>query len=142
MGWRKMSKGFRITLPDGWEDRSVYTFMGPEESGQTPLINVLVDDEPGEDDIADYGPLQAAALRETLPDAEILLEQKRTLKNGSEVYEVVLNWAPVDGQVIFIKNLYVFLKGRAFTFSGRFSKQGYKAMGRLVDTICETFEPI
>ena len=140
MGWNRFDKGFRVTLPDGWEDRSVYTFMGPVEAGETPMINVLVDDAPGVDDVTEYGELQLGALLDTMPDAELLLEETTKLKKGREVFQVVLNWAPVEGKVIFIKNIYMLHEGRGITFAGRFSKQGYKVLGRLVNTVSDGFE--
>jgi len=142
MGWNKITKGFRVSLPDGWEDRSVYTFMGPPEAGETPMINVVVDDAPGTDDVTEYGRLSLGALLDTMPDAELLLERTIALKNDLDAYEVVLNWAPTEDKVIFIKNIYLLRDERGYTFTGRFSKHGYRVLGRLVDTVCNEFEPL
>lgn len=140
MKWKSLTKGFRVALPEGWEDRSVYSFQGPETGGNIPLINLTIDENPSEASVADYGRIQVDALLETIPEAEILLEQTRTLKNKREIFELVFKWVPIDETVVFIKSLFFLHGARAYCVSGHFSKQGYKTLGQLVDTVCAELE--
>jgi hypothetical protein len=132
---------FRIELPDGWEDRTIHQFMGPEDSGVQHILNLIVDRNASTDDVAEYARDRIDQIIETMPAAEILKEEPKTLGNGVEALEVVYKWVPPNGKVTFQKLVYMIREGVAYAFSANFSKKTIKTIGVEVDRIIESFEP-
>ncbi len=132
---------FRIELPDGWEDRTVHQFLGPDDSGVQHVLNLVVDPNAQTDDVEDYARDRIDQVIESMPAAEILKEGEKTLPSGVEAYEVVYKWVSPNGKVTFQKLVYMIRDGVAYTFSANFSKKTIKTIGVEVDRIIESFEP-
>ena len=132
---------FRVELPDGWEDRTVHQFLGPEDSGVQHVLNLVVDRNAQTDDVEDYARDRIDQVIESMPAAEILKEEPKTLASGVEAYEVVYKWVPPNGNVTFQKLVYMIHDGVAYAFSANFSKRTIKTIGVEVDRIIESFEP-
>ncbi|MFQ6008381.1 MAG: DcrB-related protein [Candidatus Zixiibacteriota bacterium] len=132
---------FRIVLPDGWEDRTVHCFMGPEDSGVQHMLHLMVDRNVDTDDVSEYARDRIDQIIETMPAAEILKEEEKTLPNGVPVYEAVYKWVPPNGKVTFQKLVYMIRDGVAYSFNANFSKKTLKTIGVEVDKIIESFEP-
>ena len=41
----KAGKQIYLDLPDGWEDKTIYTYMGPDDSGVQHILTLVVDDK-------------------------------------------------------------------------------------------------
>ena len=132
---------FRLTLTDGWEDRTVHYFMGPEDSSVQHVLNLVVDRNAQTDDVEDYARDRINQIIESMPAAEILKEEQKTLPNGVEAYEVIYKWVSPNGKVTFQKLVYIIRDGVAYTFSANFSKKTIKTIGVEVDRIIDSFEP-
>lgn len=130
---------FRLDLPDDWEDRTVYTFMGPDDSGVQHILTLVVDPEV-DDDLPEFARERIDAALESLQGAEVLKDEEKTLENGRTVHELVYRWIPTDGNVIFQKVAYMVLDGIGYTFSANFSKKTIKTIGLQVEQIIDSFE--
>lgn len=132
---------FHIELPDGWEDRTVHQFLGPDDSGVQHVLNLVVDPNAQTDDVGGYARDRIDQIVESMPAAEIIKEESKTLANGVEAYAVVYKWVPPNGNVIFQKLVYMIRDGIAYSFSANFSKKTIKTIGVEVDKIIESFKP-
>jgi len=132
---------FHIELPDGWEDRTVHQFLGPDDSGVQHVLNLVVDPNAQTDDVEDYARDRIDQIVESMPAAEILKEEQKMLASGVEAYEAVYKWVSPNGKVTFQKLVYMIRDGVAYTFSANFSKKTIKTIGVEVDRIIESFEP-
>ena len=132
---------FSLRLPDAWEDRTAHLFMGPEDSGVQHNLSLVVDDQASGLDLDEYAEERIEALKESIPDIEILKQEGRNLDNGTPVYECVYKWVPVDGRVIFNKVVYMLIDDVGYTFSANFSKKTIKTIGVEVNRIIESFRP-
>jgi hypothetical protein len=132
---------FRIDLPDGWEDRTVHYFLGPEDSGVQHMLQLVVDRNASTDDVAEYARDRIDQIIETMPAAEILKEEEKTLPNGVPVYEAIYKWVPPNGNVTFQKLVYMIRDGVAYAFSANFSKKTLQTIGVEVDQIISSFNP-
>ena len=45
---------FKIELPDGWEDNTVHTFRGPDDSGVEHMVTLVVDPDAGDVTLEEY----------------------------------------------------------------------------------------
>lgn len=140
-----MSKGhippFIVDLPDGWDDRTVYLFMGPDDSGVQHTMQLVIDPDTGGADLEEYALNRIDATMEALQGAEILKKEEKTLSNGLPAFECVYKWIPVDNQIIFKKNIYIIIDGVGYSFSGNFSKKTLKTIGVEMDRIIDSFRP-
>jgi hypothetical protein len=132
---------FRLTLPNGWEDRTVHQFLGPDDSGVQHVLNLVVDPNAQTDDVEDYARDRIDQVIESMPAAEILKEEQKILPNGVEAYEVIYKWVSPNGKVTFQKLVYMIRDGVAYAFSANFSKKTIKTIGVEVDRIIDSFEP-
>lgn len=133
---------FQIDLPDGWEDRTVHYFIGPDDSGVQHALNLVVDRESDPSDLVAYARERIDHVIETMPNAQILKEEEKTLGEDIPTYEAVYKWIPPGGEVTFQKLIYIIRDGIAYTFSANFSKKTMKTIAVEVDRIIESFEPI
>jgi hypothetical protein len=132
---------FVLRLPEGWEDQTAYTFMGPEINGQRQMLNLVVDRNLADTDLREFALDRIQPLRDSLAGIETLKEEERSLANGIAAYEWVFKWVPSAGQVIFKKHLYLIIDKRGYTFTATFTKQSFKTIGVEVDRMIESFVP-
>jgi hypothetical protein len=133
---------FRVDLPDGWEDRTVHCFMGPENSGVQHMLHLVVDRNVDTDDVTEYARDRIDQIIETMPAAEILKEEEKTVADGTPAYEAIYKWVPPEGHVTFQKLVYIIRDGVAYAFSANFSKKTIKTIGVEVDQIISSFQPV
>jgi hypothetical protein len=97
MSQAKIFDSLRFTIPDAWEDRSIYTFVGPEETlasaAHLPTFvktkgirpNVVVTRERVRSDLATYASEQLTASRKQLPGVTILEEHATEVPLGKMI---------------------------------------------------------
>jgi hypothetical protein len=130
-----------LNLHDGWEDQTVYTFKGPDDSGVQHMLTLTVDRHAGAESVTDFAQDCVNVLEGTLQSMEILKEEEITLKDGKNAYECIYKWIPVEGDVRFIRNIYLLIDGVGYTFSGNFSKKTIQTIGTEMDAIVNSFRP-
>jgi hypothetical protein len=133
---------FVVELPKGWDNRTVYVFMGPDDSGVQHMIQLVVDPDTAGADLADFARMRIEAALEQLQGTEVLKDEAITLGNGTAAHECIYKWIPVDNTVIYKRNLYMILDGTGYTFSGNFSKKTLQTRGVEMDRIVESFRPL
>lgn len=132
---------FAISLPDGWEDRTVYSYMGPDDSGVQHVLTLTIDRHAGGVTLREYARDRINQVVNSLQSLEILKEEEKTLPNGNPAYECVYKWVPVKEKIIFRKLVYMILDDIGYTFSANFSKKTIKTIGVEVDQIINSFHP-
>jgi hypothetical protein len=134
---------FQISLPQGWEDKTIFTFQGPLDSGVQHNLVLLVDGSiDRKTQLADYVKSQMATSKEALPGFEMISEGEKELLSGARAYEVVYKYMPSDEQALFQKQLYVIENGKAYAFTSTFSKKTLQTIATEVDQIIASFRPI
>ncbi|MDH3889919.1 MAG: DUF1795 domain-containing protein [candidate division Zixibacteria bacterium] len=135
------NNGFKIDLPDGWEDQTIHYFMGPEESGLQHILSLQVDTQPSSNDLEEYARDRVEQMLESIPDAEVLKEEEKQLPSGAQAYEVVYKWAPSEDKVVFQKLVFVQHSKTMYNFNGTFTKKTIKTLGVEVDRMIQAFIP-
>ena len=138
----EMNNQFTMELPDGWEDRTAYTFMGQEENGVQHLVTLTIDRKIQDDNLKFYARDRIDILANTLQGMEILKEEERTLENGMRVFEMACKWVPLDGKLLFQRHYYMIIDRVGYIFSGTFSKQSMKTIGVDVERMISSFKPM
>ena len=137
----KMTNRFNMELPDDWEDRSVYTYMGPDDSGVQHIMTLVVDPEV-DIELDEFARDRIDAVTETIQGIEILKDEPKNLENGNPVHEFVYRWIPTDGKVIYQKTIYMILEDKGYTFSCNFSKKTIKTLALQMEQIINSFTPM
>jgi hypothetical protein len=138
----EMSMPFKITLPSGWEDQTIYTYKGPDDSGIQHNLVVIIDNEPGGLSLEEYARLRLDSIKDTLSGFELLSERDRDLKSGHKAHEIVYKWAPSDDKILVQKQVFTIMGNKAYNFTSSFSKKTIKTIGVEVDAIIDSFKPI
>jgi hypothetical protein len=135
------STRFTLELPSGWEDETIYTYKGPDDSGVQHRITLVIDRATDAAAVEEFARLRIATIMATLQGAEILKEEPKELASGIPAYECVYKWIPVGSDALFVRNVYLLAGGAGYTFSGTFSKKTLKTIGVEMDRIIESFNP-
>jgi hypothetical protein len=136
-----ISKYFDSELPGEWRDQTVYTFMGPDDSGVQHIMTLVVDSETGGLELEDFAQERIDAVMNAIQGAEVLKSELKQLPNGRTVYEFVYKWVPVDNKIILQKVVYLIIDDIGYTFSANFSKKTLKTIGHEVEQIINSFRP-
>lgn len=132
---------FQIKLPPDWEDQTIYTYMGPEDSGVQHLLTLVVDKSAGKTELADYVRERRDLTLNTMPGMEMLKEEQKTLDSGFPAVEIVFKWIPSDESIIYRKQVFLIVDEIGYIFSANFSKKTIKTIGTEVDRIINSFNP-
>jgi hypothetical protein len=133
--------GFKVDLPSGWEDQSLYIFKGPDDSGVEHRIILTIDNDVTAPSLKEFAQERIEALLGSIQGAEILNEENKVLAGGDAAREFVIKWVPVDGQIIFRREILVLKGKKGYHFSANFSKKTIKTIGNEVDQILNSFIP-
>lgn len=136
-----INRYFNEKLPGEWRDQSVYTLMGPDDSGVQHLLTFVVDTEVSNYDLEEFARERIDIMLSSLQSADVLKDEQKTLANGRTVHELVYKWVPVDGKIIFQKVVYMLIDGTGYSFSANFSKKTIRTIGVEVERIINSFSP-
>jgi hypothetical protein len=139
----KTNNLFRIVLPEEWEDRTVFTYFGPEDSGVQHNIVVTVDPKPKEKkDLTQYVRSQISNNESEFPGFIMIAEHEKELPSGLPACEIVYKYCPAEGKVIFQKQIFILAEDKGYILTASFSKKTMKTVAKVVDEIIGTFTPV
>jgi hypothetical protein len=134
---------FRIKLPDGWEDRTVFTYFGPMDSGVQHNLVVTVDPKPKEKkDLTQYVRSQIGQNESRFPGFTMIAEREKALPSGFPAYEIVYKYCPAEGKVVFQKQVFILAEEKGYILTASFSKKTMKTIAHVVDEMIASFSPI
>ena len=134
---------FSITLPDEWKDTTVFTFQGPHDSGVQHNLVLVIDSEVDKNmKVETYAKMQLDQSKIVLPGFELINEKEKTMVSGIAAYEVVYKYIPADEMVLFQKQVFMIIQGRAYSFTSSFSEKTLKTIANEADKIIESFVPL
>jgi hypothetical protein len=134
---------FRIALPEEWEDRTVFTYFGPMDSGVQHNLVITVDPNPKEKkDLAQYVRSQIGQNESNFPGFTMIAEREKEIPSGLPAYEIVYKYCPVEGKVIFQKQVFILAEEKGYILTASFSKKTMKTIAHVVDEIIASFSPI
>jgi hypothetical protein len=132
---------FTITLPEGWEDQTVHTYMGPDDSGVKHMLTVTVSPTVETGDVSEFARERIDMALNALQGAAILKDEPIDLADGRGAHECIIKWIPTDGNVIFRKMVFVIQDGRGYSFAANFSKKTIKTIGTEVERMILSLRP-
>lgn len=133
---------FNIDVPEGWEDQTVHTFMGPDDSGMVHMLTVTIDRDLGGMELDEFARERIDNITATMQSIEILKDEPKELENGRRVHEFVYRWIPTPDKIIYKKQIFMITDGTGYTFSADFSKKTLKTIAMQVEQMINSFEPV
>ena len=132
---------FQLTFPDGWRETTVYTFEGPHDSGVQHNLVLLVDPFLSKSvSLKEYAQAQLSGPRQVMPGFEMLGEIEKQLPDGTPAFEIVYKYVPAENVILYQKQVYFFKQGKAFVFTGTFSKKTLKTIANEFDDVVASIQ--
>jgi len=138
----KKNNKFNIELPGDWHDHTVYTFMGPDDSGLQHILTLVVDPDVSGLDLAEFARDRIEASKNPMQSIDVLKDEEKTLINGIPAWEYVYKWSPADGKVIYQKFTFLIMGEKGYTFSAAYTKKTMKTITLEVEKIIASLEPL
>ncbi len=134
---------FRLALPDGWSDQSIFVFSGPELHGMRHLLRLVIDPNVARSESTEsFAHQRIDMVKQGLGVVETLKDETKTLPNGVAAWEWIYKTVPPDQKPIFQQYIYVLLDGRGYTFSTTYSKSSFKVLAGQIEQIITSFTPL
>jgi hypothetical protein len=133
--------GFSISQPDGWEDKTIHTIMGPVDNGIQHNILITVEPNVPFKSVDEYADIQITAIETELQSCILLKREKITLANGFPAYKVVFRWTPSDKFRVYQEQIFVLADKTAYKLTTTFTKKTRKTLGPAVERILMSFQP-
>jgi hypothetical protein len=124
--------GFTLNQLEDWEDKTIYTLVGPVTDGIQHNVIVTVDKKPAADNIIDYADLQITTLEKELKSCMLLKRCETKLTNGNDAYEAIFSWYPTDDLNIFQHQIFVLNNKVAYKLTASFTKKTRQTIGPAV----------
>ncbi len=132
---------FTLPLPDGWQDKTVFTLTGPVTDSIQHNITIVVDEAAGNTSLRDYADWSIMALEEELNACQVLKEGEIRLPSGIPAYRVIFAWWPSEKLRLYQEMILVLSGGRGYRLAATFSKKTRKTIGPAVEQIMLGFRP-
>jgi hypothetical protein len=133
--------GFTVNQLEEWEDKTIYTITGPVTDGIQHNIIITVDRENTFESLSEYAEWNIKTLEEELKGCTLLKKGETQLTNGSEAYEAIFSWYPLDDYRIYQHQIYTFYEKTAFKLTASFTKKTRQTIGPAILRMMLSFNP-
>lgn len=121
--------GFTLNQLEDWQDKTIYTITGPVIDGIQHNVIINVDREMIFDTVADYADWQIKTLEEELKGCTLLKRGETKLTNGTDAYEAIFSWYPLDDFRIYQHQVYILIDKIAYKLTASFTKKTRQTIG-------------
>ena len=133
--------GFTVNQLEEWEDKTIYTIIGPVIDGIQHNVLITVDREHSFENLTDYAEWQIKTLEEELKGCTLLKKGETKLANGSEAFEAIFSWYPLDDYRIYQHQVYTFHDKTAYKLTASFTKKTRQTIGPAILRMMLSFNP-
>ncbi len=133
---------FRIGLPEGWSDKTLYTLTGPVTDGLQHNVMISVGQDVPFTSVREFAEWQISAIEQELKGCRLLKKGNAKLANGLPAYQAILTWCPADGLKVYQEQIFVLAEGLGYMLTATFSKKTRKTLGPQVERMMLSFEPL
>jgi hypothetical protein len=123
---------FKIDILEDWEDKTIYTLTGPVTDGIQHNVIINVDRNSETDSLEEFAEWQIKSLEEELKSCTLLKRGETTLTNGTDAYEAIFKWYPVEDVCIYQHQIYILENKTAYKMTASFTKKTRQTIGPAV----------
>ncbi|HLG32066.1 MAG TPA: DcrB-related protein [Ignavibacteriaceae bacterium] len=132
---------FTLKLLEDWQDKTIYTLTGPVSDGIEHNVVINVDKDILFDTLEEYADWQIKTLETELKGCTLLKKGETKLTNGTQAYEAIFKWYPVEDIRIYQHQIYVLINKVAFKMTASFTKKTRQTIGPAVIRMMLSFNP-
>lgn len=132
---------FKLDLLEDWEDKTIYTLTGPVTDGIQHNVIINVDRNIEADSLQEFAEWQIKSLEEELKGCTLLKRGETKLTNGTDAYEAIFKWYPVEDVCIYQHQIYVLIEKVAYKMTASFTKKTRQTIGPAVVRMMLSFNP-
>ena len=133
--------GFTIKQLADWQDKTIYTLTGPVTDGIQHNVIINIDKDVPFDSLSDFAEFQIKTLEQELKGCMLLKRGTTKLDNGTEAYEAIFKWYPVNDFRIYQHQIYILIEKTAYKLTASFSKKTRQTLGPQVERMMLSFNP-
>ncbi len=133
--------GFTVNQLEEWTDKTIYSITGPVTDGIQHNVIINVDHENAYDSLIDYADWQIKTLEEELKGCTLLKRGETKLTNGTEAYEAIFSWYPLDDFRIYQHQIYLLIDNIAYKLTASFTKKTRQTIGPSIVRMMLSFNP-
>ena len=140
-GVRYQAWKFILELPDGWQDKTIYTLTGPVEDGIQHSVLITLEQDVAFDSVREYAEWQISALEQELKGCKLLKKGSIALANGLPAYQAIFSWYPSETLRVYQEQIFVLAEKTAYKLTATFTKKTRKTLGPQVERMMLSFSP-
>jgi hypothetical protein len=133
--------GFILNQLEDWEDKTIYTITGPVIDGIQHNVIINIDREMIFDNVIDYADWQIKTLEEELKGCTLMKRGETKLINGTDAYEAIFSWYPLDDFRIYQHQIYILIDKTAYKLTASFTKKTRQTIGPSIIRMMLSFNP-
>lgn len=125
--------GFTLNQLDDWEDKTLYTLLGPVTDGIQHNVIIDVERDAPFDTLEEYADWHIKTLETELKSCMLLKRGEIKLTNGTEAYEAIFSWYPTDDIRIYQQQIFVLVEKTAYKMTASYTKKTRKTLGPAIE---------
>lgn len=133
--------GFTISQLQDWEDKTIYTLTGPVTDGIKHNVILTVEKDVPFDSLEEYAEYQIKTLEQELKGCTLLKQGTTKLFDGTEGYEAIFKWYPLDDFKIYQHQIYVLHEKTGYKLTASLTKKTRQTLGPQVERMMLSFKP-
>jgi hypothetical protein len=133
--------GFTFNQLEDWQDKTIYTLTGPVTDGIQHNVVINVDKDVPFDTLIDYADWQIKTLEKELKGCMLLKRGETKLNNGTEAYEAIFKWYPVNDFRIYQHQIFILIEKTAYKLTASLTKKTRQTLGPQVERMMLSFNP-
>ncbi len=133
--------GFTLNQLEDWQDKTIYTLTGPVTDGMQHNVVINIDRDVPFDTLFDYADWQIKTLEQELKGCMLLKRGETKLNNGTEAYEAIFKWYPVNDFRIYQHQIFILVDKIAYKLTASFTKKTRQTLGPQVERMMLSFNP-
>jgi hypothetical protein len=116
---------FSMLLAPGWEDATVFSYLGPDFRGRRDVVTVAVDPSVTAL-LSQYAEERLPIQMASIPEPELIQQEERSLDDGRRVYEATVRSSAGEKSMFYFIT-YLIESGKGYTFMAQAAKHSMKA---------------
>lgn len=124
---------FSLNQLEEWEDKTIYTLTGPVTDGIQHNMIITMDKENPFDTLEEFAEWHIKTMETDLKGCTLLKKGEIKLSDGTDAYEAIFSWYPLDDLRIYQQQIFVMFEKVVYKMTASFTKKTRKTLGPQVE---------
>ncbi len=138
---RYWGNGFSLEIPDGWVDRTIFTFVEMPDSGSASWVRIMLDEASRAGSARELADAAVRASLEAIPSSRLLSSTSCTMADGTPVVRTEIRWSAAGKVKLYLRNWHVLWGTTAAVALSQFERKGRVTQSPAVERIVTSMRP-